>query len=70
MKLTPKQRLFVQEYLVDLNATAAARRSGYSKKTAKSQGQRLLTKVDIKAAIAKAQKVRGEARDHGRQVAG
>ena len=34
MKLTPKQKRFVAEYLVDLNATAAAIRAGYSKKTA------------------------------------
>ena len=52
-KLTEKQKRFVQEYLVDLNATQAAIRAGYSKKTARSQGQRLLTKVDIKEAIKK-----------------
>jgi phage terminase small subunit len=44
---------FVDEYLVDLNATKAAERAGYSKKTARSQGNRLLTKVDIQAAIKK-----------------
>ena len=52
-KLTPKQERFVNEYLVDLNATAAAKRAGDSEKTAKSQGQRLLTNVDIQAAIQK-----------------
>lgn len=52
-KLTEKQKRFVAEYLVDLNATAAAKRAGYSEKTAKSQGQRLLTNVDIQAAIQK-----------------
>jgi phage terminase small subunit len=46
-KLTPKQEMFCKEYLIDLNATQAAIRAGYSEKTAKSQGQRLLTKVDI-----------------------
>lgn len=46
-KLAPKQELFCKEYLVDLNATQAAIRAGYSKRTAKSQGQRLLTHVDI-----------------------
>lgn len=51
MKLTVKQKLFVDEYLVDLNATQAAIRAGYSKKTARSQGQRMLTKVDIQQAI-------------------
>lgn len=50
-KLTPKQEQFCKEYLVDLNATQAAIRAGYSKRTAKSQGQRLLTKVDIQKEI-------------------
>ncbi len=46
-KLTPKQEMFAKEYLIDLNATQAAIRAGYSKRTAKSQGQRLLTYVDV-----------------------
>ena len=46
--LTTKQQRFTEEYLVDCNATQAAIRAGYSKKTAKSQGQRLLTNVDLK----------------------
>jgi phage terminase small subunit len=50
-KLTAKQERFVEEYLIDLNATAAARRAGYSEKTARSQGQRLLTNVDLQAAL-------------------
>lgn len=50
-----RQRLFVDEYLKDLNATQAAIRAGYSEKTARSQGNRLLTKVDIKNAIKKRQ---------------
>ena len=45
------QKLFVKEYLVDLNATQAAIRAGYSKKTAMQQGQRLLTLPDIQAAV-------------------
>jgi phage terminase small subunit len=49
--LTPKQRLFVHEYLVDLNATAAAKRAGYSKKTADVQGPRLLGNVRVRKAI-------------------
>ena len=53
--LTPKQERFVAEYLVDLNATQAAVRAGYSRKTAKSAGQRLLTHVDIGQAIKAAQ---------------
>ncbi|WP_296193672.1 MULTISPECIES: terminase small subunit [unclassified Psychrobacter] len=55
-KLTAKQQRFKDEYLIDNNATQAAIRAGYSKKTAKSQGQRLLTNVDIKAAIKAGQK--------------
>lgn len=42
-RLTDKQALFAQEYLLDLNATQAAIRAGYSPKTAYSSGQRLLT---------------------------
>jgi phage terminase small subunit len=49
--LTGKQQLFVEEYLVDLNATQAAVRAGYSVRTARQVGCRLLTYVDIKAAI-------------------
>lgn len=53
-ELTDKQRLFVAEYLVDLNATQAAIRAGYSKKTAASQGQRLLRNVEISNALSEA----------------
>ena len=49
--LTPKQQRFVAEYLIDLNATQAAIRAGYSPRTAKQQGSRLLTNVDIAAEI-------------------
>jgi phage terminase small subunit len=55
MPLTDKQKRFVAEYLVDLNATQAAIRAGYSQKTARSVGSENLTKPDIAAAIAKAQ---------------
>jgi len=51
MILTPKQQRFVEEYLVDLNATQAAIRAGYSPKTAYSQGERLLRHVDVAAAV-------------------
>ena len=51
MKLTPKQKLFCNEYLIDLNATAAAERAEYSKKTAYSQGQRLLKNVEVQKYI-------------------
>lgn len=50
--LTPKQQRFVAEYLIDLNATQAAIRAGYSEKTAKAIGSENLTKPDIAAAIA------------------
>ena len=44
-KLTQKQEQFCREYLIDLNATQAAIRAGYSKKTAKSAANRMLTNV-------------------------
>ena len=50
-ELTPQQRLFVVEYLKDMNATQAAIRAGYSEKTAASQGQRLLKNVEIRRQI-------------------
>ncbi len=53
--MTPKQERFVQEYLVDQNATAAAKRAGYSERTAYSQGQRLLKNVEARQAIQAAQ---------------
>lgn len=58
--LTPKQQRFVEEYLIDLNATQAAIRAGYSEKTAKSIGQENLTKPDIQKAIEEAQNKRTE----------
>lgn len=58
--LTPKQQRFVDEYLVDLNATQAAIRAGYSAKTAEVQGPRLLGNVRIAAAIRKRQEKRQE----------
>ncbi len=58
--LTDKQRRFVEEYLVDLNATQAAIRAGYSKKTARAVGSENLTKPDIQAAVAEAQQARSE----------
>jgi phage terminase small subunit len=50
-KLTPKQRAFVEHYLQCWNATEAARRAGYSVKTANQQGPRLLVNVGIQAAV-------------------
>ena len=52
MALNPKQKKFCVEYAKDLNATQAAIRAGYSPRTAKAQGSRLLTNVDIKSEIA------------------
>ena len=51
MGLGNKRRVFVEEYLTCWNATEAALRAGYSAKTSKSQGSRLLTNVDISAEI-------------------
>ena len=51
--LTAKQERFVEEYLVSLNASDAARKSGYSAKTARSIGHENLTKPDIQKALAK-----------------
>ena len=50
-KLTDKQQRFVEEYLVDLNATQAAIRAGYSKKTAKVIAAQNLSKLNVAAEI-------------------
>jgi len=50
--LTPKQRAFVEHYLAcGWNATEAAKRAGYSAKTAQEQGSRLLSNVMVKALV-------------------
>ncbi len=51
--MTPKQKRFCDEYLIDCNATQAAIRAGYSEKTAKAIGAENLTKPDIRAYIDK-----------------
>ena len=51
-KLTDKQKKFVEEYLIDLNATQACIRAGYSPKTAMEQGYQLLQKTSVQEAIA------------------
>jgi phage terminase small subunit len=56
---TPRQAVFIQEYLRDLNATQAAIRAGYSQKTARQQGDRLLSNVDVAAAVDNAMRERG-----------
>lgn len=60
MALTPKQQRFVAEYLVDLNATQAAIRAGYSAKTAGAVGHENLKKPEIQAGIQVAMKARSE----------
>lgn len=52
-KLSPKQQLFADEYLIDLNATQAAIRAGYSPKTAKEIGSENLTKPNIRTYVEK-----------------
>ncbi len=62
MRLTSKQKRFVEEYLIDSNGTQAAIRAGYSKKTANEQSTRLLSKVHIQQAVTEAaEKVSEEA---------
>ena len=62
-ELTAKQRAFVREYLLDLNATQAAIRAGYSEKTAYSVGHENLNKPVIAAAIEAAMKNRADRTD-------
>jgi phage terminase small subunit len=50
-KLTPKERLFVKEYLIDLNASAACRRAGFQTKRPNEYAATLLTKPNISAAL-------------------
>ncbi|CAA7626651.1 terminase small subunit [Magnetospirillum sp. SS-4] len=52
--LTARQERFVQEYLIDLNATRAAIRAGYSARTAAQQGERLLRNVEVKREVERA----------------
>ena len=58
--LTPKQERFCEEYLVDLNASAAARRAGYSKDTAGAIGNENLTKPEIASRVAELRQARSE----------
>lgn len=52
--MTPKQEAFVREYLIDLNATQAAIRAGYSERTANEQGARLLANASVRSHIEQA----------------
>lgn len=58
--MTPKQEAFVREYLIDLNATQAAIRAGYSEKTAMEQGYQLLQNTSVAAAIKAGQEALAE----------
>lgn len=59
-KLTPKQKAFCEEYIIDFNATQASIRSGYSKKTANRLASRMLSNVDIQSYIQELQQKREE----------
>jgi len=59
-KLTAKQQLFIDEYLVDLNASKAAVRAGYSRRTARQIGEENLSKPDIARAVSRAMAERAE----------
>jgi len=56
MILTPKQVRFIDEYLIDFNASRAATAAGFSPRSAKVQGSRLLTNVNVKLSIQYRQK--------------
>ena len=58
--LSPKQKRFIEEYLIDLNATQAAIRAGYSKNSARQIGDENLSKPAIAAAVALAKRERSE----------
>ena len=60
--LTEKQKAFADEYIISMNATDAAIKAGYSEDTARQQGSRLLTNVDIKNYIEKRLKEKEAAR--------
>jgi phage terminase small subunit len=67
--LTPRQEIFCREYLVDLNATQAAIRAGYSEKTAYSTGPENVRKPGIAARIAELQAIREDELDRkGKEV--
>jgi len=53
--LTDKQERFCQEYIIDGNAAAACRRAGYSERSARITGHRLLTKDDIRRRVSELQ---------------
>ena len=60
MALNDRQSRFCEEYLIDLTATQAASRSGYSKKTAGQIGERLLKNVEIQARVRQSKEARSQ----------
>ena len=60
MSLSPMQARFVEQYLIDLNATHAAIRAGYAQKNAKQQGHVLLQKPAVQEAVTAAMQARSE----------
>ena len=60
MELTDKQEIFCKEYIIDLNATQAAIRAGYSKSTAYSIGSENLTKPELRTRIVELMTSRSE----------
>jgi len=56
--LTDKQEMFCREYIIDLNATQAAIRAGYSEKTAREQASRLLSNINIETRLSQLKKQR------------
>lgn len=59
-KLTDKQELFAREFIIDLNATQAAIRAGYSEKSSRNQGARMMANDDILDRIAELKAERNE----------
>jgi phage terminase small subunit len=59
-KLTAKQKAFCEEYMIDLNATQAAIRAGYSKDTAQEQSSRLLSNVMVQEYVSHLQEARSK----------
>jgi phage terminase small subunit len=60
MALNERQEAFCEEYIIDLNATQAAIRAGYSKKTSYSIGQRLLKHVEVATRVKELREARAE----------
>jgi len=59
-QITDRMKKFVDEYLIDFNATQAAIRAGYSPDTANEQGSQLLARPDIRELVAEGQKAIAE----------